>query len=284
MTDQIKHQFLALILLVCTTISAQETYHFLDKNTSDTIKYYKLLLYENEQLETYKPNHNHKIKVEKERLEKADSIVLNYDAWYNEKIAKSSFSKQQILVDKQLDLDEVVVSHKKTKTIGSHLGKKSGVRNLGKAGGSLVQFKLDSSAVKIEKFSILIRRNKEKNSSFIPVLFAADSINDPNKTHLYPENEGFELENKFRKEWITVLQDKKVYVSKKFIYAGYKTNVNSVEIIMGTSYHEANTFVDDYSGSFFIRKGENKFRWSNSRAYRIEDYYIPAVKIELITY
>ncbi|MGM0635059.1 MAG: hypothetical protein ACQESK_03255 [Bacteroidota bacterium] len=282
MTDQIKHQLLVLILLVCTTISAQETYHFLDKNTSDTIRYYKLLLYENEQLETYKPNHNHKIKVEKERLEKADSIVLNYDAWYNEKIAKSRFSEQQILVDKQLDLDEVVVSHKKTKIIGSHLGKKSGIRVVDRVLGYLVQFKLDLPILKIKKFSIYIRRNKEKNSSFTPVLFAADSINDPNKTHLYPENKGFELEKKFRKEWITVLEDKEVHVNKKYIFGGYKTSQSN--FVMGTSYHGANTFVDDYSGSFFVRKGENKFRWSNSRVYRIEDYNIPAVKIELITY
>ncbi|MFD2697938.1 hypothetical protein ACFSQ0_08045, partial [Mesonia sediminis] len=53
--------------------------------------------------------------------------------------------------------------------------------------------------IEIESFSILIHKNKVENSVFVPVLFLADSLYDPNKIYVYPKGKLLTLKDKFRK-------------------------------------------------------------------------------------
>ncbi|WP_394907454.1 hypothetical protein [uncultured Mesonia sp.] len=263
---------LLFFLFKVNLTTAQKYYYFLTSNDLDTISNYSLKLYDHTNTKTYLPNKNNSVTVDLEKINKADSIVLHFDYWYKEKIQKKKFNKNTIYLNKQLYLDEVVIK-KETKTIGTFNKNFRGIKsNYGI--GNLISFNLEQ-AKKIESFNILIFKNKVENSVFIPVLFMADSIDDPNKIHLYPKGKSFVLHEKFKKKWVNIPIKKYSSKMKSKIFAG-RIAENS-NIVFGVARAKKNTFLDCYLGnSKNVKKIWQKY------IYREEDFYTLAIKIKIV--
>ena len=263
---------LLFFLFKVNLTTAQKYYYFLTSNDFDTISNYSLKLYNHTKAKTYLPNKNNSVTVDLEIIKKADSIVLHFDYWYKEKILKKKFNKNTIYLNKQLYLEEVVVEKKETKTIGTFNKNFRGIKsNYGV--GNLISFNLEQ-AKKIESFNILIFKNKVENSVFIPVLFMADSIDDPNKIHLYPKGKSFVLQEKFKKKWVNIPIKKYSSKMKSKIFAG-RIAENS-NIVFGVARAKKNTFLEAYLGS----TRNVKEMW-NKYISREENFYVPAVRIQL---
>lgn len=244
---------LLLILFAFNQVSAQESYTFITSDNLDTLSNYKLVLYQQADSTIYLPKKDNRVHIHSKKIKEADSIFLYFDYWYKEKISKKDFDKPNIYVDKQLYLKEVVLE-KKIKEIGSFNEKSENIRE-GSNLGSLVGFQLGEVS-KISAFKILIS-NKKTNSSFIPVLFIADSLHDPNKIHIYPDMELFTVEKKTRNKWLNIPIEEYSGPMKSKIYAGYFSK--GFDIVFKHTKFKSNTYFDSYSGGIY-RVGE---KWSH---------------------
>lgn len=262
---------LTLFLFANQLANAQGPHYFVTNTGLDTLSQYKVKLYHQSEVTTYVPTKNNVVFVNMKKIKRSDSIVLYFDAWYKEKIPKNEFEEAIIHIDKQLYLAEVVIK-RETKTIGTF---NKNLRSMGSRNsrGDLVAFRLNQPS-KIESFKILIHKNKVKNSGFVPVLFMADSIHDPQRIYLYPKGKLLILKEKFREEWIEIPIEEYSGTIKSQIFAGYIAK-NSY-IIFGTARAQTNTFLESYIGNT-----RNVYETWNEYVSRIEDFYVPAVKIEL---
>ncbi|WP_394907448.1 hypothetical protein [uncultured Mesonia sp.] len=260
------------LLLTFNLVSAQKHYYFVSNNDFDTISNYKLKVYNQTDPIIYLPGKNNALDLSLEKIEKADSIVLYFDYWYQEKIPKRKFDKNLIYINKQLYLEEVVVEKKETKTIGTFNKNTKGI-NTQNSRGDIVSFEL-KQPIEIESFSILIHKNKVENSVFVPVLFLADSLYDPNKIYVYPKGKLLTLKDKFRKAWINIPLEKYAGKMKSQIFAGYIAK--SSNIVFGVARAKKNTFLEAYLGS----TRNVKEMW-NKYISREENFYVPAVRIQL---
>src|SRR5690625_4285490 len=81
----------------------------------------------------------------------------------------------------------------------------------------------------------------------MPVLFMADSIDDPNKIYLYPKLEPYLVEDELtrRYQWISIPVKNDLTVFKKLIFAGFYGNKKD-KIFYNFAEARANTFQDYY--------------------------------------
>ena len=272
-------------------LHAQTEHYFLEKMTQDTITNYKLIVYHTEESVVYKPSNNHALYMQEGTWKSADSLVLHYDSWYQDRISIQHFDQTNIYVDKHLSLDEVQLENK-TQTIGTFNSLKSGVSFELLSGyllnGRIVSFELPDNTKAIQDFQLRIKRKKRGEASIMPVLFMADSIDDPNKIHLYPKIEPYLVEDKIsrRYQWISIPINYESSVFKKQIYAGFYGNKKD-KISYSVAEARANVLQDYYKGSTFLNGKPHKtdeVSWDNRYVYRQEEYTVPAVKLELVLY
>jgi|GEM_PF-3427620 len=281
----------SLIGAKSSLLYAQTEHYFLEKMTQDTITNYKLIVYHTEESVVYKPSNNHALYMQEGTWKSADSLVLHYDSWYQDRISIQHFDQTNIYVDKHLSLDEVQLENK-TQTIGTFNSLKSGVSFELLSGyllnGRIVSFDLPDNTKAIQDFQLRIKRKKRGEASIMPVLFMADSIDDPNKIHLYPKIEPYLVEDKIsrRYQWISIPINYESSVFKKQIFAGFYGNKKD-KISYSVAEARANVLQDYYKGSIFLNGKPHRVDevlWDNRYVYRREEYTVPAVKIELVLY
>ena len=284
--------FLSLVGLVNSSLYAQNEHYFLNKETQDTIARYKLLVYYSSDSVVYKPKTNHALYLKDKDFKNADSLVLHYDSWYKEHLLKEDFNQTNIYVNKQLPLEEVILESK-SQTIGTFNKLKSSL-DLKlvpeyQLSGSLVSFELPDNTKAIQDFQLRIKRKERGEASIMPVLFMADSIDDPNKIYLYPKLEPYLVEDELtrRYQWISIPIKNDLTVFKKLIFAGFYGNKKD-KIFYNFAEARANTFQDYYPwGRVFLNGKPTRADgtiWDNRFIYRTEDYTVPAVKLKLLLY
>lgn len=282
----------SLIGAKSSLLYAQTEHYFLEKMTQDTITNYKLIVYHTEESVVYKPSNNHALYMQEGTWKSADSLVLHYDSWYQDRISIQHFDQTNIYVDKHLSLDEVQLENK-TQTIGTFNKLKSSL-DLKlvpeyQLSGSLVSFELPDNTKAIQDFQLRIKRKERGEASIMPVLFMADSIDDPNKIYLYPKLEPYLVEDELtrRYQWISIPIKNDLTVFKKLIFAGFYGNKKD-KIFYNFAEARANTFQDYYPwGRVFLNGKPTRADgtiWDNRFIYRTEDYTVPAVKLKLLLY
>lgn len=281
----------SLIGIKSFLLYAQTEHYFLEKMTQDTITNYKLIVYHAEESVIYKPSNNHALYMQDGTWKSADSLILHYDSWYQDRISIQHFDQTNIYVDKHLSLGEVQLENK-TQTIGTFNSLKSGVSFELLSGyllnGRIVSFDLPGNTKAIQDFQLRIKRKERGEASIMPVLFMADSIDDPNKIYLYPKIKPYLVEDKIsrRYQWISIPINYESSVFKKQIYAGFYGNKKD-KISYSVAEARANVLQDYYKGSTYLNSKSQKadeVLWDNRYVYRREEYTVPAVKLELVLY
>lgn len=283
----------SLLGVKVSILHAQTEHYFLEKTTHDTITNYKLIVYHAEESAVYKPSENHALYMQDGTWKSADSLVLHYDSWYQDRISIQHFDQTNIYVDKHLSLGEVQLENK-TQTIGTHNKAKIGVDYelipTYQFWGEIVTFELPDNTKGIQDFQLRIKRKERGEASIMPVLFMADSINDPNKIYLYPEIEPYLVDEELtrRYQWISIPIKNDLTVFKKLIFAGFYGSKKD-KVFYSFAEAKANTFLEDYRGRVYLDGNGSPISndgtlWSNRLVYRSEDFYIPAVKLELVLY
>lgn len=281
----------SLIWIKSSLLHAQTEHYFLEKVTQDTISNYKLIVYYAEESVVYKPSNNHALYMQDGTWKSADSLVLHYDSWYQDRISIQHFDQTNIYVDKQLSLDEVQLENK-TQIIGTYkdLKIKSSFELTPEYiwSGTLISFELPDNVKEVQEFKIRLRRRERGEVSIMPVLFMADSIDDPNKIYPYPKNKSYIVKDKLGRsfEWVSIPLNNNHTKFKNIIFAGFYGNKTD-KVYHSNSGAKANTFLNYYIGRMYLDgrpESMDGTLWNNRLIYRSEDFYIPAVKIELVLY
>lgn len=282
--------FLSLVGLVNSSLYAQNEYYFLNKETQDTIARYALLVYYSSDSVVYKPKINHALYLKDKDFKNADSLVLHYDSWYKEHLLKEDFNQTNIYVNKQLPLEEVILESK-SQTIGTFNKAKYGVDYRlpeYEFSGNVISIELPENTKVIQDFQLRIKRKERGEASIMPVLFMADSIDDPSKIYLYPKFEPYLVEKELtrRYQWISVPINKDFTEFKKYIFAGYYGNKKD-KVTYARAKAKANSFHKYYRGSVFDTGKPTRadgVLWDDRFIYRTEEYTVPALKLKLLLY
>ncbi len=266
------------LFTISSQLAAQNKYFFINKNNGDTIKDYKLYFYTKNKIKLV-VSQKEMATINKSIITKFDSIIIRFDNWYKTSLQKTDFNSKNIFIGKGIPLKTVKISSQKDIVIGNYgepYNHTGGV--LGGTVGDLLSFDISTTPMnKVSFIKYRVFKNRARNSKFIPILFIADSIRDPDKRYLYPKNMVYTVAKKMRKEWLKIDINKKIPIHKKFLFVGYwRFHGKNLRFGRKNNHEDLKPYENYYKGS----KNQYK-KWTNIKRFKLltSEKYIPVIKV-----
>lgn len=234
-------KIILLLFIIPTILTSQNTEILLYDNNHKAINEYQIFLYYPKSTEVLYSTDSNKIVLNNNHIKDLDSVYIHYDGFYSQKLKTSELEKNSIILDKSLELAEVLISNNtKVYTLGVK-EKKRKIKSQSRSNTqkNILQIEAsDYSGAKIKNINLFLTRefrgfygnkhtNKNKNIEFL--LFQSNS-EDPNEEleSLLKNKIILNTENS-KKGWLSVnLEKHNIYLKDyKFLYIGF-TNLSGV--------------------------------------------------------